>query len=47
MREAYRLDLALRDLKLDLLFVIVRTPDSEVQLKEAFTRIARQLCKSK
>jgi ribonuclease P protein component len=43
LREAYRLHPILRNLPLDFLFVIIKTPDSELQLTEAFARIARQL----
>jgi ribonuclease P protein component len=47
LRESFRLNLELKHLPLDILFVIIRTPDSEVQLKEAFARLARQLCTAK
>ncbi len=43
LREAYRLHPILKQLPLDMLFVIVKTPDSEFQLTEAFSRLARQL----
>ncbi len=43
MRELFRLNPSLRLLPRDLMFVIIRTPDSEEQLKEAFAKIARQL----
>ena len=43
MREAYRLNSKLRDLPLDMLFVVVKPPASEEQLREAFHKIARQL----
>jgi ribonuclease P protein component len=45
LRESYRLDTNLRELPLDFLFVIIRSPDSEVQLREAFSAIARELSK--
>jgi ribonuclease P protein component len=43
LKEMYRLNPPLRALNLDFLFVIVRTPDSEEQLKDAFQRIALRL----
>jgi ribonuclease P protein component len=47
LREAYRLHPSLRSLPIDFLFVIIKTPDSELQLKEAFGKIANQLCRPK
>lgn len=47
LREAFRLHPDLRALPLDFLFVIIKTPDSEIQLKDAFSKIARQLCAAK
>lgn len=47
LRECFRLHPGLRLLPLNLLFVIIKTPDSEVQLREAFERLARQLCVAK
>lgn len=44
LREMYRLHPQLKAQPLDLLFVIIKTPDSEFQLREAFSRLARQLC---
>lgn len=47
LREEYRLNPELKSLPLDLLIVVIKTPDSEIQLKDAFTRVARQLCAAK
>jgi ribonuclease P protein component len=43
LRELYRQDTALRAFPCDMLFVIIKTPDSEAQLKEAFQKIAKKL----
>lgn len=44
IKEAFRLNLGLRALPVDMLFVITKTPDSEVQLKNAIAKIAKNLC---
>lgn len=44
LKEAFRLHPQLRNLPIDMLFVIIKTPDSETQLIEAFQKIARHLC---
>lgn len=43
LRELYRTNLDLKAVPRDMLFVIIRTPDSESQLKEAFVKLARQV----
>ena len=47
LREEIRLHSALKLLSLDALFVIIKTPDSEEQLRLAFKKIALQLCAAK
>lgn len=43
LRESYRLNEALKSIPRDLLFVVVKRPDSEAQLLAAFDRLAKQL----
>lgn len=43
LKEAFRLNSSLRSLPLDMLIVIVKTPDSEEQLLQAFQKISRGL----
>jgi len=43
LREAYRQNHQLKSLSRDLLFVVVKRPDSEEQLLAAFDRLAKQL----
>lgn len=47
MKEAYRITPELKSLPIDMLFVIIKTPDSESQLKEAFKKITLRLCAAK
>jgi ribonuclease P protein component len=47
LREAYRLHPNLRHVTSDFLFVIIKTPDSEIQLKEAFEKLACRLSVAK
>ncbi len=42
LREAFRLNPSIRLQKLDMLFVLVKSPDSEAQLIDAFNRIVGQ-----
>ena len=44
LREAFRLDPDLKNVPFNFLFVIVRKPDSEQQLLDAFKRLSNQLC---
>lgn len=43
MREAYRQNILLKSIPRDLLFVVIKRPDSEAQLVAAFDRLAKQL----
>ncbi len=45
LKEAYRLNTDLKNIPKDLLFVIIKTPDSEEQLLKAFHRISQGLVK--
>lgn len=45
LKESFRLHSDLKIIPFDMLFVIVKTPDSEGQLIEAFLSIVRQICK--
>ncbi len=44
MKEAYRKNSALKGKTIDMLFVVTKKPDSEEQLKKAFTKIGERLC---
>jgi ribonuclease P protein component len=44
LKEAFRLHPQLRHQSIDILFVIIKTPDNEEQLLGAFQKIARSLC---
>lgn len=46
LKEAYRQHIALKQKPIDMLFVIIKRPDSETQLLQAFTKIADTLSKS-
>jgi ribonuclease P protein component len=43
LKEAFRLDTALRSLSKDMLFVIIKIPESEEQLLQAFAKITQKV----
>jgi ribonuclease P protein component len=43
LKEAFRLNPAIKNLGKDLLVVIIKTPDSTEQLQQSFSKIVRQL----
>jgi ribonuclease P protein component len=43
LKERFRTDLNLKSLKLDLLFVVIKTPDCESQLVDAFVKISEKI----
>lgn len=43
LKEWYRHDLRLKSKGLDLLFVLIKKPDTEEQLKSAYERLAKEI----
>jgi ribonuclease P protein component len=44
IKEAFRTNSALKATPIDMLFVITKTPDSEIQLKNAVAKIVKKIC---
>ena len=47
LKEAFRLHPQIRNKPFDMLFVIIKTPDTEEQLLNAFQKVANYICGSK